>query len=61
MEKAYAKLHGNYSHLNGGFTGEAIEDLTGWGNFQTLFVLLSCQTQQRIDRGVSSFLQTKVR
>ncbi|XP_006462259.1 hypothetical protein AGABI2DRAFT_71002 [Agaricus bisporus var. bisporus H97] len=29
MEKAYAKLHGNYSHLNGGFTGEAIEDLTG--------------------------------
>lgn len=29
IEKAYAKLHGNYSHLNGGFTCEAIEDLTG--------------------------------
>lgn len=29
IEKAYAKLHGNYSHLNGGFTCEALEDLTG--------------------------------
>jgi hypothetical protein len=29
IEKAYAKLHGNYSHLNGGWTCEAIEDLTG--------------------------------
>lgn len=29
IEKAYAKLHGNYAHLNGGFTCEALEDLTG--------------------------------
>lgn len=29
IEKAYAKLHGNYSHLIGGQECEAIEDLTG--------------------------------
>ena len=29
LEKAYAKLHGNYSHLIGGHECEAIEDLTG--------------------------------
>ncbi|KAF6743625.1 hypothetical protein DFP72DRAFT_1177801 [Ephemerocybe angulata] len=29
IEKAYAKLYGNFSHLDGGWTGEAIEDLTG--------------------------------
>lgn len=30
IEKAYAKLHGNYSHLFGGQECDAIEDLTGW-------------------------------
>jgi len=30
VEKAYAKLHGNYGHLNGGWASEAIEDLTGY-------------------------------
>lgn len=29
LEKAYAKFYGNYSHLEGGWTGEALEDLTG--------------------------------
>ncbi|KAF3902873.1 Calpain-11 [Arthrobotrys entomopaga] len=29
LEKAYAKAHGDYSTINGGFTGEAVEDLTG--------------------------------
>lgn len=30
IEKAYAKFHGNFSHLEGGWTREAIEDLTGY-------------------------------
>ena len=29
VEKAYAKLHGDYQSLVGGYSGEAIEDLTG--------------------------------
>lgn len=29
IEKAYAKFYGNFSHLEGGFTREALEDLTG--------------------------------
>jgi hypothetical protein len=29
IEKAYAKLHGNYAYLSGGWSMQAIEDLTG--------------------------------
>ena len=29
VEKAYAKAHGDYTTIDGGFIGEAIEDLTG--------------------------------
>ncbi|DAZ99275.1 TPA: LOW QUALITY PROTEIN: hypothetical protein N0F65_005443 [Lagenidium giganteum] len=29
LEKAFAKAHGDYSAIEGGFTGEAVEDLTG--------------------------------
>ncbi|KAL0942135.1 calpain-like protein [Colletotrichum truncatum] len=29
LEKAFAKAHGDYASIEGGFTGEAIEDLTG--------------------------------
>ena len=29
LEKAYAKAHGDYGSIHGGYTGEAVEDLTG--------------------------------
>jgi len=32
IEKAYAKLHGDFAALDGGFMSEAIEDLTGYAD-----------------------------
>jgi hypothetical protein len=29
LEKAYAKVHGDYESINGGWPGEAVEDMTG--------------------------------
>ena len=39
IEKAYAKLHGNYDHLNGGSEAEALEELTGFVPFNFFFFL----------------------
>lgn len=30
IEKAYAKLHGDYAAIDGGLAADAIEDLTGY-------------------------------
>jgi hypothetical protein len=51
IEKAYAKLHGDYASLVGGYTTEAIEDLTGCATFTPLQNLpLLTLVQRRLDR-----------
>ncbi len=49
FEKAYAKLHGDFAALHGGFTNEAIEDLTGYG---IRFFLLLCVKLINVQRSL---------
>ena len=41
LEKAYAKLHGDYQAMSGGYANEGIEDLTG-GISESIMVEVCC-------------------
>lgn len=56
IEKAYAKLHGDFSSLNDGYTNEGIEDLTGLEFTILIFSLLL----NRFLRGVSDTIYMNV-
>lgn len=60
IEKAYAKLHGNYSHLLGGMECDGIEDLTGYVLFFWCHVMKLMYSLPPSSRGVSTVLQSKV-
>ena len=49
LEKAYAKLHGGYEHLNGGSMAEAIVDLTG--GVSEKYALRTPETKEAIESG----------
>ena len=40
LEKAYAKLHGDFEAIDGGFTSQGIEDMTG-GASEPIYVKAS--------------------
>jgi calpain len=50
MEKAYAKLHGNYEAINGGSMAEALVDLSG--GCSEKFDLRATETAELIESGV---------
>ena len=60
MEKAFAKLHGDYMSMNGGWPGDAIEDLTGCVVSPFQWLMARILTLQRI-RGLSYSLKIRVR
>ena len=49
MEKAYAKLHGNYEVINGGSMAVGMVDVSGGGSEK--FNLTSPEMQERIESG----------
>jgi hypothetical protein len=49
MEKAYAKLHGNYEIINGGSMSEALVDLTG--GCSEKYDLRASETAETIESG----------
>ena len=56
IEKAYAKLHGNYDHLNGGSEAEALEELTGFVPFSNKGFL---RLRYLFFSGVATYILTK--
>ena len=51
IEKAFAKLHGDYQSLSGGYSAEAIEDLTGYAlSCLSFHILQQSALQRRIQR-----------
>jgi hypothetical protein len=49
MEKAYAKLHGNYEIINGGSMSEALVDLSG--GCSEKYDLRAAETEETIQNG----------